>query len=112
MNQIIAILVGVFGIGLAYFVCAMLKHGTCDMGKMFNLLVIVGSMVTGIYLCIHAVELAMKSLADGGWLGVAGILLVAFSFQQTVIMFRELFAKKVTPTKLEDSTPVAEDRRP
>lgn len=111
MNQIIAILVGVFGIGLAYFVCAMLKHGVCDMGKMFNLLVIVGTMVTGVYLCIHAVALARESLPDGGWLGVAGILLVVFSFQQTVIMFRELFATKVTPTKLEDTTPVTGDRK-
>src|SRR6266436_4271491 len=98
MNQIIAILVGVFGIGWAYFVCALFKHGICDMGKMFNLLVIVGTMVTGIYLCIHAVELARKSILDGGWLGVAGTLLVVFSFQQTVLMFRELFAKQVTPT--------------
>ncbi len=101
MNQIIAILVGTFGIGLAYFLCALFKHGLCDMGKMFNLLIIVGTMVTGIYLCIHAVGLAIASLADGAWLGVAGTLLVFFSFQQTVIMFRELFAKKVTPTKLE-----------
>jgi ABC-type thiamin/hydroxymethylpyrimidine transport system permease subunit len=101
MNQIIAILVGTFGIGLAYFVCAMFKHGLCDMAKMFNLLIIIGSMVTGLYLCIHAVELAIKSLADGAWLGVAGILLLVFSVQQIIIMFRELFAKKVTPTKLE-----------
>jgi hypothetical protein len=101
MNQIIAILVGVFGIGFGYFLCALFKHGICDMGKMFNLLVIVGTLVTGIYLCIHAVALAIASLADGAWLGVAGTLLVVFSIQQTVIMFRELFAKKVTPTKLE-----------
>ena len=111
MNQFVAILVGTFGIGMAYFVCAMFKHGVCDMGKMFNLLIIVGSMVTGIYLCIHAAALAVASLSDGAWLGVAGILVVMFSFQQTIFMFRELFAKKVMPTKLEDSTPIAEDRR-
>jgi hypothetical protein len=74
MNQFVAILVGTFGIGIAYFVCAMFKHGLCDMGKMFNLLVLIGSMVTGIYLCIHAVALAMASLADGTWIGLAGIL--------------------------------------
>jgi hypothetical protein len=103
MNQIIAILIGTFVIGLAYFVCASLKHGMCDMGKLFNLLVIVGTMVTGIYLCIHAVALARASFPDGGWLGVAGFILTMFSIQQTVIMFRELFAKKVEPKKLEDS---------
>ncbi len=78
MNQIIAILVGTFGIGLAYFLCALFKHGLCDMGKMFNLLVLIGSLVTGLYLCIHAVSLAIASLADGAWLGVAGILLAVF----------------------------------
>jgi hypothetical protein len=102
MNQLIAILVGTFMIGFAYFVCAMLRHGTCDMGKTFNLLVIVGSGVTGIYLCIHAVSLARKNEADGAWVGVAGIMLAVFSFQQIIIIFRELFAKKVEPKALED----------
>lgn len=71
------------------------------MGKMFNLLVIIGSMVTGVYLCIHAVELAKVSQPDGAWVGIAGLLLALFSIQQTVIMFRELFAKRVDPTKLD-----------
>ena len=101
MNLIMGIVIGTFGISTAYFVCATFKHGLCDMGKMFNLLVLIGSLVTGIYLCIHAVELAIASLADGAWLGVAGTLLVWFSTQHIITMFRELFAKKVTPTKLE-----------
>ncbi len=60
-------------------------------------------MVTGIYLCMHAVELAKASHADGAWVGVAGLILTLFSVQQTVIIFRELFAKKVEPRKVEDS---------
>jgi hypothetical protein len=103
MNQVLAILIGTFVIGLAYFVCASLKHGMCDMGKLFNLLVIVGTMVTGIYLCIHAVVLARATQPDGGWLGIAGFIVAVFSVQQTIIIFRELFAKRIDPTKVEDS---------
>lgn len=103
MNLEIAILVGIFVIGLAYFVCAMLRHGLCDMGKLFSLLVIVFGMGTGMYLCAHAVALAKTSQPDGAWVGIAGLLLVLFSVQQTVTMFRELFAKEVEPKKLEDS---------
>ena len=98
MNKVLAILIAVFLAGTAYFLCAIFRHGTCDMGKMFNLLVIVGSMVTGIYLCIHAVALALASEFDGGWLGIAGFILAAFSIQQAIIIFRELFAKRVDPT--------------
>jgi len=103
MNQGIAILVGIFVIGLAYFVCAMFRHGTCDMGKLFRLLVIVFSMGTGIYLCAHAVVLTIASQPDGAWVGIVGFLLVLISIQQTVTMFRELFTKKVDSKKLEDS---------
>lgn len=103
MNLEIAILIGIFVIGLTYFVCAMVRHGTCDMGKLFSLLVIVFSMGTGTYLCAHAVALSMASQPDGAWVGIAGLLLVLFSIQQTVTMFRELFAKKVEPKRLEDS---------
>src|SRR5260370_30038391 len=98
MNQIIAILVGTFGIGLAYFLCALFKHGLCDMGKMFNLLVLIGSFVTGLYLCIHAVSLSTASLPDGAWLGVPGILLSRFTTQQTIIAFPASFAQKITPS--------------
>lgn len=103
MNQVMAILVAVFAVGLVYFICSLFKEGTCDIEKLFNLLVIIVSMVTGIYLCIHAIALARASQEDGGWLGVAGVILAAFSFKQTVLMFRELFARKVQPTKAEDS---------
>ena len=103
MNQGIAILVGIFLVGLIFFVCSHLKHGTCDMGKLFNLVVVVISAVTGTYLCIHAIELAKVSHPDAAWVGVAGFILTVFSVQQAINVFRELFAKKVAPTKLEDS---------
>jgi hypothetical protein len=74
------------------------------MGKLFNLLVIIISAITGIYLCIHAVELALAGHKDdGAWVGVAGFILTVYSVQQSLNLFRELFAKKVDPTKLDDS---------
>jgi hypothetical protein len=48
-------------------------------------------------------RIAKVSHPDGAWVGVAGLILALFSVQQTVIIFRELFVKKVEPTKLEDS---------
>jgi hypothetical protein len=103
MNQAIAILACIFFVGLIYFVCSHIKHGTCDMGRLFNLVVVVISFVTGTFLCIHAIELAKVSHPDAAWVGVAGFILTVFSVQQAINMFRELFAKKVTPTKLGDS---------
>jgi hypothetical protein len=100
MNQWIAIVAGVFLIGLVYFACAHFRHGSCDTGKLFGMLIVVGSMVTGIYLCIHAVELARASQSDAVWIAVAGCTLTLFSLQQVIVMFRELFATKVVPTKL------------
>lgn len=105
MNPVIAAIGATFVIGVAYFICAMFKHGTCDIGKMFNLLVIVGSMVTGIYLCIHAWVLAKSSQPDGAWVGVAGLILAVFSLQQGVLIFRELFARRVQPSRLDENTP-------
>src|SRR5260370_7437731 len=105
MNLIMGIVIGTFGISTAYFVCATFKHGLCDMGKMFNLLVLIGSLVTGIYLCIHAVELAIASLADGAWLGVPRTLLVWFSPQHATPMFRKLFPKTIPPTQLPPPHP-------
>jgi hypothetical protein len=103
MNQGIAILIGIFVVGFSYFVCAHVRHGSCDMGKLFSVLVVVVSFVTGAYLCIHAVELALAGQKDdAAWVGVAAFVLTAFSCQQAIIMFRELFAKKVAPTKLTE----------
>jgi hypothetical protein len=101
MNQGVAILAGIFLVGLIFFVCSHFKHGTCDMGKLFNLMVVVISAVTGTFLCIHAFELAKVSHPDAAWVGLAGFVLTVFSVQQTINVFRELFAKRVTPTKLE-----------
>jgi uncharacterized membrane protein len=101
MNQGIAILTGIFLVGLIFFICSHIKHGTCDMGKLFNLVVVVISFVTGIFLCIHAIEIARASQPDAAWVGVAGFILTVFSIKQAINAFRELFAKKVTPTKLE-----------
>src|SRR5260370_21363502 len=99
MNQIIAILVGTFGIGLAYFLCALFKHGLCDMGKMFNLLVLIGSVVTGVYLCIPAISLSLAPLADGAWLGVPGNPLAAVTLSNILTALPELFVNKVTPNQ-------------
>ena len=104
MNQVIVALVGIFVIGLVYFVCSHLKYGTCDMGKLFNLLVVVISFVTGIFLCIHAVQSALASQKDEvAWGGVAGFILTVFSLEQAIVVFRELIAKKVEPRKIQNS---------
>lgn len=94
-------LAGIFLVGLIFFICSHIKHGTCDMGKLFNLILVVFSFVTGIFLCVHAIELAKVNHPDAAWLGVAGFILTVFSAQQALNVFRELFAKKVTPTKVE-----------
>ena len=100
MNEGIIILVGITIIGVAYFVCALTKHGTCDIGKVFTLLVVVIGLVTGVFLYLHAYTQLKNSFAeDAAWSAVAGFVLCLSSLLQIITMFRELFAKKVDPTK-------------
>jgi hypothetical protein len=101
MNQAIVLLASVILVGVVFFVCSHVKHGTCDMAKLFNLVFVVISFVTGIFLCIHAFQLGKVSHPDAVWVGLAGFILAVFTFQQGLNAFRELFEKKVTPTKLE-----------
>jgi len=75
------------------------------MGNLFSLVVVVISLVTGIYLCMHAIELGKVSHPDAAWVGVAGFILTVFSVQQTITTFRELFATRVTPTPLTPTPP-------
>jgi hypothetical protein len=101
MSEGIIILSAIGVVGLAYFVCAMTKHGTFDIGKCFTLLVVVFSFVTGILIFVHAVVfLRTKSsyYEDAVWSAIAGMVLCFWSAQQVIVMFRELFAKKVDPT--------------
>ena len=102
MNEGIIILVVIAIAGLAYFGCGMTKRGTFDVGKCFTLLVIVFSLVTGIFIVIHAfVFLKAKGAysEDEVWSAIAGMVLFFWSAHQTVIMFREVFAKRVDPIK-------------
>jgi amino acid permease len=110
MNQGIAILASIFVSGLIFFICSYVKHGTCDMGNLFSLVVVVISFVTGIYLCVHAIELVKVSPpdSDAAWVGVAGFILTAFSVQQAINTFRELYGRRVTPLQASNnSTAVA-----
>jgi hypothetical protein len=100
MNEGIIIFVGITIVGVAYFLCALIKHGTCDIGKVFTLLVVVIGLVTGIFLYLHAYSLLKKSFAeDAAWGAVTGFVLFLYSLMQIITMFRELFAKKVNPTE-------------
>jgi hypothetical protein len=102
MNEGIIILVGIAVIGLAYFVCAMWIHRTCDIGKVFTLLIVVIGLVTGVFLYVHAFVLFLRSSysEDAVWGAVAGFVLFIASLLQIVVIFRELFQKKVSPSKL------------
>ena len=72
------------------------------MEKLFGLLVITISFDTGVVL--HAVQLAFAGQRDdAAWVGVAALTLVAFSVKQAIIIFEEVFSKKVEPRKLEGS---------
>jgi hypothetical protein len=55
---------------------------------------------------VHAFALFLKVSfsEDVLWGGIAGVVLFLASFLQIFQMFRELFAKRVDPTKVEDST--------
>jgi hypothetical protein len=100
MNEGIIILVGIAIVGVAYFVCALMKHGTCDIGKVFTLLVVVVGLVTGIFLYVHAYSFLKTSYyEDAVWGAVAGFVLFLSSLLQIITMFREVFAAKVDPTK-------------
>ncbi len=101
MNEGIAILVGIAIIGLAYFVCAMWKHHTCDIGKIFTLLIVVIGLITGVFLYVHAFAVFLKGSysEDAVWGAVAGFVLVIASILQIIVMFRELFASRVDPLK-------------
>jgi hypothetical protein len=100
MNEGIIILVGIAIVGVAYFVCAVMKHGTCDIGKVFTLMVVVIGLVTGIFLYAHAYTFLRQSFnEDAAWGAVAGFVLCLSSLLQIITMFRELLATKVDPTK-------------
>lgn len=105
MNEGIVILVVIAVLGLAYFACAIWKHRTCDIGKVFTLLIVAVGLITGIFLYSHAFSLFLKVSysEDVLWGGIAGLVLFLASFLQIIQMFRELFAQRVDPTKVENS---------
>jgi len=82
----------------------MSKHGTFDVGKYFTLLVVVFSLVTGVFIFIHAfVFLKVKGAysEEAVWSAIAGMVLFFWSAHQTVIMFREVLSKIATPIKAQ-----------
>ncbi len=106
MNEGISFLVALAIGGLGYFCCAMFRHGICNMGKLFTLLVVIVGFVTGILIFVHVFVLLKGTPShteDAVWSAVAGIVLCFSSSQEIILMFRELFAKKVDPTALESS---------
>jgi hypothetical protein len=105
MIEGIIILVSIAVIGLAYFACAIFKHGTCDIGRVFTLLVVVVGLVTGAFLYIHAYTFLKASfLEDAVWTAVAGIVLFISSGQQIVVMFRKQFVRRIDPLKRNNET--------
>lgn len=105
MNEGIIILVFVAVIAVVYFGCALYRHGTCDMGKCFTLLVVAVGFITGIIIFLHAyhfLKAKVSSYEDAVWSAIAGMVLCLSSTLQIVTMFRELFAKKVDPIKTQD----------
>lgn len=105
MNKGIVILAVIAIVGLAYFACAIWKHRTCDIGKVFTLLIVLVGLMTGIFLYVHAFALFMKASysEDVLWGGIAGVVLSLASSMQVIQMFRELFATRVDPTNLEEN---------
>lgn len=105
MNEGTVVLVLIAFIALTYFGCAMLKHGTCDIGKVFTLLILVVGAVTGVFLYVHAFAVFRKLSwsEDAVWGAVAGIVLFIASLLQIIVMFRELFAKRVDPKKVGEA---------
>lgn len=104
MNEGMAFLVAVGVGGLCYFTCSLFRHGSCNMGKLFTLLVVVVGFVTGILIFVHVFLLLRGSRAhteDTVWSAVAGIVLCFSSTQEIILMFRELFSKRVQPTLVE-----------
>jgi len=72
--------------------------------KLFGLLVITISFDTGVFLAIHSVQLALASQRDdAAWVGVAALTLAAFSVKQAIMLFQEVYGKKVEPKKIEGS---------
>jgi hypothetical protein len=101
MNEGIVIVSVIGVVGVAYFLCAMTKHGTFDIGKCFTLLAVALSFVTGIFIFIHSVVFLRANPShyeDAVWSAIAGMVLCFWSAQQVIVMFRELYAKKVDPT--------------
>ncbi|MGO9591027.1 MAG: hypothetical protein ACLP3K_13400 [Candidatus Acidiferrales bacterium] len=111
MNEGIVLLVGIAIVALAYFACAMWKHHTCDIGKLFTLLIVVVGLITGVFLYVHAFAAFLKASysEDAVWGAVAGVVLFIASILQIIVMFRELFATRVDPIKLsKESNPPTE----
>ena|SRR5580704_11538748 len=111
MIEGISILVSIAVVGALYWICSMLKHDTCDMGKLFTVILAVVGLVTGCFLYVHAFAFLRTSKEDAAWGGIAGFILTIYSLQQVVVTFRELFAKAVAPLKCDDeSTQGAPDK--
>jgi hypothetical protein len=109
MIEGILVLVGVGVFALAYFICAMWRHHTCDIGKLFTLLTMYVGLVTGIHLYLRAYEAFRATHAyseDIIWGGIAGVVLCLASASQVFVSFKELFATRVDPVKVRnDNTP-------
>ena len=104
MNEKLILLIAL-GVGaVIYAVCAIMKHGNCNIGKLFTLMVLILGFVTGILLFTHVIGLVKSNPRleeDAVWSAVAGIVLCVSSFQEIVVKFRELFAKPAVPIRAE-----------
>ena len=107
MNELLALLIA-FAVGAAaYSVCAFAKHGTCNIGDLFTLLVLIFGLVIGIVLFVRVWVIArthplqLTSIEESAWTAVAAIVLCISSTQEIIVKFRQLFAKPVTPIKPE-----------
>lgn len=101
MIEGIVVIVFVPVLGLSFWICSMLRHGTCDMWKLINASLTAFSIVIGVFLYVHSFAFLRTSKEDAAWAAIAGFLLTLYSAQQIVILFREIYAQKVEPIKVE-----------
>src|SRR5712691_2792498 len=93
----IVTLIFVAAVGVAYWICAMLKNGTCKLdGFAFLLLSAVG-IVTGVYIFGGSLKRATGSSQEIIWGGITGFILTLYSLEQVIRSFRQQLARQVAP---------------
>ena len=107
MNEKVILLIALAVGALVYSACAIAKHGNCNIGKLFTLMVLILGFFTGILLFVHVFALVRvnpRMEEDAVWNAVAGIVLCVSSAQEIVVKFRELFVKPVAPIQTGENT--------